>query len=381
MKGPKLFVALLAAFVLLPCCKKEEAPAKEDKIVLGSLESPQMFFNAEGGSMDLKFLTSNSDWTITSSADWLSVSPDKGTPGTRTVKVTATKNGSTQAREAVLKIVCGTKAQDITVQQNGNPAAAHLYKIVAHRGGYLENGLPACSVASLKKTISQFCYGSECDIMWTADNDVIVCHPENNMINGLVPSSHTLAEIQAAGLLSNGEKVPSLRDFLAVVTDRNINRHGTKLWLDVKGSNAELQEKVMKRAAEIAKECNASAYVEFLVPSGYSYTSIKTYMTSNYGINCAWNGHIAAASAYGEGGWAQLPYSDYRSSAYWPPTALMDAGVTLSIYHTPSKVGSCASFYKDVFPYYGRMKAIFVNFPEDTIDQLVKGGYETRVVE
>jgi len=374
---------LLAALALLPCCSKEEEPAvKADKVKLVNLENPDIHFTVAGGEFDMKFVTSNSNWTVEPSQSWVSVSPSSGTPGTRTVKVTAEKNPNLDAREAVLKIVCGTVSLDVTVLQNGNPAAAHLYKIVAHRGGYLENGLPPCSIASLKKTIGQYCYGSECDIMWTKDNEVIVCHPENNMINGLVPSNHTLAEIQAAGTLENGEKVPSLRDFLAVLKDKTINKYGTCLWMDVKGNTTDLQEKVMYRAAQIAKECNACEYVEFLVPNGYSsYIAMKDYMATNYGISCAWNGNITQPAGYGAGGWAQLPYSNYRTSDYWPPTKLLDAGVSLSIYHTPSSASSCASFYKDVFPYYAKLKAIFVNFPEDTINNLVKGGYETRVEE
>lgn len=370
--------------VLLPCCRKEEGPVvKEDKIVLSSIEAPEMHFPADGGNADLKFGAYGSDWTISSSKDWVSANPTSGTSGTRTVKISAEKNPTLDDRDAVLTIVCGKEKLDIAVLQPGNPSAEHLYKVIAHRGGYLENGLPEGSVAALKKTISQYCYGSECDAMWTMDNDIILCHPDgNNMVNGLVPSTHTLAEIQAAGGLSNGEKLPSLRDYLAVLTDKSINPHGTRLWIDVKGPSADLQEKVMVRCAEIAKEYNACSLVEFLVPNGYSaYTAMKAQMGTNYGINCAWNGHIGDPSIYGDGGWAQLPYSDYKASKYWPPTTLMDAGVTLSIYYTPSKVSSCKNFYNDVFPYYSRMKAIFVNFPEDTINNLISKGYETRVVK
>ena len=42
-----------------------------------------------------------------------------------------------------------------------------VYKVVAHRGGYLECNRPDCSISSLKYAISIGCWGSECDICIT----------------------------------------------------------------------------------------------------------------------------------------------------------------------------------------------------------------------
>lgn len=254
----------------------------------------------------------------------------------------------------------------------------HLYKIVAHRGGYIENGYPACSVQALKETIRQHCYGSECDIMWTVDNDVIVCHPETgNLINGLDPSVSTLAAIQAVKKLPNGEVIPSLRDYLKVITDKSINPLGTKLWLDVKGKNNDMARKVMYRSAEIAKEMNACEYIEFLVPSGYAYTEVAADMRNNYGIACAWNGKITTPGAYGPQGWGQLQYSGYRSSVYWPPTYYTQQNVTVSVYHTPSNYSDYNKYYPDVAPYYKDVKALFVNHPLYILSYLIRDGYET----
>lgn len=110
-----------------------------------------------------------------------------------------------------------------------------VYKIVAHRGGSAECKAPDCSVASLKYAISLNCYASEADIVLTGDNDILICHPNGNgQVNGLDPATHTLAQIRAAGNLSNGEPVPTLTDFLKIVMDKKLNPNGMKLWLDVK---------------------------------------------------------------------------------------------------------------------------------------------------
>lgn len=260
----------------------------------------------------------------------------------------------------------------------------HLYKIIAHRGGYRENGYTECSIQSLKETIRERCYGSECDIMWTADGDVLVCHPDDKgQVNGLTPSTSTMAQIRSAGKLSNGEEMPSLEDFLKVVADPQINPLGTKLWLDVKWVNADLTEKVMYAAAEIAKKLNACQYIEFLTPGSYSkYVDMSIYLKDNYGIDSAWNGKVTAPANYGKYGWGQMPWTTLLSSSYWPPTPYFDAGVQVSIYSTPTNyTGGGAyedsGFLRDALPIYDKCKALFVNHPQYIISHLILTGKET----
>ena len=68
---------------------------------------------------------------------------------------------------------------------------------------------PDNSLASLRYAIGQGCYGSECDIYWTKDDNVVVAHADGQCrINGMHPWEHTLAELRAGGGLSNGEQLP-----------------------------------------------------------------------------------------------------------------------------------------------------------------------------
>ena len=117
---------------------------------------------------------------------------------------------------AVLAVVCGcTKLETPPNKNQPSGDGTGVYKVVAHRGGYQECARPDCSISSLKYAIMLRCFASECDIVLTGDNDVLVAHPQSGyLVNGLEPFDHTVAEIRAAGTLANGEPVPTLRDFI-----------------------------------------------------------------------------------------------------------------------------------------------------------------------
>lgn len=166
-----------------------------------------------------------------------------------------------------------------------------VYKVVAHRGGSAECKLPDCSVASLKYAISQNCYASEADIVLTGDKDILICHPDGNgRVNGLDPGTHTLAEIRAAGNLSNGELIPTLTDFLKIVMDKELNPNGMKLWLDVKRfDDAGRSINACLRASEIIAGANAQNYCEFLIPTGEDiFMAVRDKVINDYKINIAW---------------------------------------------------------------------------------------------
>ena len=143
-------------------------------------------------------------------------------------------------------------------------------KVVAHRGGSAEAGTakyPDNSIASLSYAISLGCYASECDIYWTADNNVVVAHAANGCyVNNLKPWEHTLNELRAAGKLSNGELLPTLEEFIDVVLEGGC----TQLWIDVKtlgdeaGGNAEASRTGIA-AAQIIHEKRAKNFVGFII--------------------------------------------------------------------------------------------------------------------
>lgn len=255
-----------------------------------------------------------------------------------------------------------------------------VYKVVAHRGGSAECKLPDCSVASLKYAISQNCYASEADIVLTGDKDILICHPDGNgRVNGLDPGTHTLAEIRAAGNLSNGELIPTLTDFLKIVMDKELNPNGMKLWLDVKRfDDAGRSINACLRASEIIAGANAQNYCEFLIPTGEDiFMAVRDKVINDYKINIAWMtctnpAKYADPKDYGKV-WAQLAYSkilgDNPGSSY-RPLDYFNAGLPLSIYGADDD-----KTIADVIPYYPKLKAIFTNYPAKLISKLREQKY------
>lgn len=255
-----------------------------------------------------------------------------------------------------------------------------VYKVVAHRGGSAECKLPDCSVASLKYAISQNCYASESDIVLTGDKDILICHPDGNgRVNGLDLGTHTLAEIRAAGNLSNGELIPTLTDFLKIVMDKELNPNGMKLWLDVKRfDDAGRSINACLRASEIIAGANAQNYCEFLIPTGEDiFMAVRDKVINDYKINIAWMtctnpAKYADPKDYGKV-WAQLAYSkilgDNPGSSY-RPLDYFNAGLPLSIYGADDD-----KTIADVIQYYPKLKAIFTNYPAKLISKLKEQKY------
>ena len=255
-----------------------------------------------------------------------------------------------------------------------------VYKVVALRGGSAECKLPDCSVASLKYAISQNCYASESDIVLTGDKDILICHPDGNgRVNGLDPGTHTLAEIRAAGNLSNGELIPTLTDFLKIVMDKELNPNGMKLWLDVKRfDDAGRSINACLRASEIIAGANAQNYCEFLIPTGEDiFMAVRDKVINDYKINIAWMtctkpAKYADPKDYGKV-WAQLAYrkilGDNPESSY-RPLDYFNAGLPLSIAGVDDD-----KTMADVIPYYPKLKAIFTNYPAKLISKLREQKY------
>ena len=237
---------------------------------------------------------------------------------------------------AVLAVVCGcTKLETPPNKNQPSGDGTGVYKVVAHRGGYQECARPDCSISSLKYAIMLRCFASECDIVLTGDNDVLVAHPQSGyLVNGLEPFDHTVAEIRAAGTLANGEPVPTLRDFIRVLQDPELNPHGMRLWLDVKrltknGEEIDVNHSINAcyRACEIIKEMKAQSLCEFLIPTGGSiFDVVRDKVIDEYRINLAWM-TCTHPDNYGKA-WAQLSYDKiFGDNTAYGPMDYISAGV------------------------------------------------------
>lgn len=101
--------------------------------------------------------------------------------------------------------------------------------VVAHRGAFKKNGFPENSIASLKEAIRLNCTGSEFDVRMTADDSLIINHDPD--YNALEIEKATYAQL-AAQPLSNGEKLPTLQEYLLA----GMQQDRTQLVLEIKPS-------------------------------------------------------------------------------------------------------------------------------------------------
>ena len=107
-----LTCCLLLMGFLTPACETEQAPALTLK------GQPSFNFPRDGGSQYLSF-TCNQDWTLSSTAAWLQVSPSSGTASGADIQVTLTAepNGSYNARSTSLILRTADLSETITVTQ------------------------------------------------------------------------------------------------------------------------------------------------------------------------------------------------------------------------------------------------------------------------
>lgn len=156
---------------------------------------------------------------------------------------------------ALLASCTATKKSPSAIKFADNP-------VIAHRGAWKKNNLPENSIASLKEAIRLGCTGSEFDIWMTADDSLVINHdPHYNKLT----IEKTKYEDLLVFKLSNGEKIPTLKEYLLAGLDNNKQ---TMLVLEIKPSTISVDRGrlVASKVVQLVKELNAaamSAYISF----------------------------------------------------------------------------------------------------------------------
>lgn len=88
------------------------------------LDTESLSFTKDGGSSTVS-VTSNTDWTVSDDADWLTISAQSG-KGNGSVTVTAAANTTYEARTATITVTVGTITKNISVTQD---AAERKYRL------------------------------------------------------------------------------------------------------------------------------------------------------------------------------------------------------------------------------------------------------------
>ena len=102
----------------------------------------------------------------------------------------------------------------LTIQQAQN-------YVIAHRGSYQLHGLPENSRASLQEALSFQILGTEFDVRQTKDGELVICHDET--FNGKEIAKSDFKELLAF-TLSNGETIPTLKDFFSVFKEMHSSK-------------------------------------------------------------------------------------------------------------------------------------------------------------
>ncbi len=116
MKVRNYLVGALAALVTLVSCQKEVEQLGFPKL---TVDTDVITFGVKGGSQSIA-VTSTRDWTADCSAEWLVISPEKGTYSMdpQPIKITVLENNGYD-REATLKITINMTEKNVTIKQDG----------------------------------------------------------------------------------------------------------------------------------------------------------------------------------------------------------------------------------------------------------------------
>ena len=142
-------------------------------------------------------------------------------------------------------ILCGTFADAQT-------------KIIAHRGYWKCEGSAQNSIEALKRAGEEKVYGSEFDVLITADGIPVVNHDAT--INGISIENSPYSQIKDIKL-SNGETLPTLEEYL----QEGKKHKNLKLILEIKSHKKEVNEnRAAKEIVDLVKRMKLRNQVEYI---------------------------------------------------------------------------------------------------------------------
>jgi glycerophosphoryl diester phosphodiesterase len=132
--------------------------------------------------------------------------------------------------------------------------------VIAHRGAFKKNNFPENSIAALREAIRLQCTGSEFDVRMSADDTLLINHdPHYQKLEIEKTSYQELSKV----LLSNGETLPTLRQYLLAGLKDN-NR--TRLVVEIKpsGISQERGKAIAEKAVRLVEDLKAENMVVYI---------------------------------------------------------------------------------------------------------------------
>jgi len=189
-------------------------------------------------------------------------------------------------------------------------------KVIAHRGAWKKEHLPENSIAALKQAILLKCAGSEFDVRMTADDSLVINHdPE---FNKLPVEKAKYADLLAFSL-TNGEKLPTLREYILAGMDKN---SATRLVCEIKPSeiSKERSKLIAQKVVNLIQLLKAEQYVTYI---SFDYDILKKILSINpKAITQYLNGNISPVQLKTDGiAGADYHFSVYQKHSDWIETA------------------------------------------------------------
>ncbi len=143
--------------------------------------------------------------------------------------------------------------------------------VIAHRGAWKKNNLAQNSIASLKQAIELECAGTEFDVRMTSDDSLVVFH--DSTFNNLYIEKSKFADL-VKFKLSNGEKLPTLREYLLAGIENN---YSTRLFCEIKPSKISNERGIYisTKVIQTVNELNAQHYVTYI---SFNYNILKNIL-------------------------------------------------------------------------------------------------------
>ena len=152
----------------------------------------------------------------------------------------------------------------------GGNAEAKKYKpaprtakniVIAHRGYWNTPGAFENSIKAIDNAMNFGSYGSEFDINFTADDSIVVVHGSKHpVVKDLVIQESTFDKVRNT-LLGNGEKVPTLREYLLA----GKSDPSTQLILEIKKHpTPERENEIVAKTMAMVEELGLEKRVEYI---------------------------------------------------------------------------------------------------------------------
>ena len=178
--------------------------------------------------------------------------------------------------------------------------------VVAHRGAYKLNNFPENSIASLQQAIKLKCTGSEFDVWMTADDSLVIHHDPD--YNKLVIEKTNFDELRKYPL-SNGEPLPSLREYL--IAGKKDNKT-TRMVLEIKPSKISKERgiRVADKVIQLVHELNCTNLMVYI---SFDYDIMKhIHAIEPKAITQYLNGDVSPAALKADG----ISGADYHFSVF-----------------------------------------------------------------